>query len=195
MAILLSACNENKGRIREVSLAEQEENRLAAERKERSLTVGNIIKEKYIMHDLNENNLTFSIPQEHVLSSDIKQPLILINFFSTWSPPCRGELPELTKLQKKYNKELFVMGVLVNDDISRVKLKYFAKKHSANYFISASKENSNFSKKIIESLKLSKNHPIPLSVLYKNGKYYRFYEGAMPIEMMDYELKQAIKQL
>lgn len=199
IVILLTACNENKERIKEVSLVEKKEKELAQKHKNESLTVDEIIKEKrvdrFVISDLSENNLTFTLSQAETLSSNIKQPIILINFFSTWSPPCRSELSELSKLQKKYNKELFVVGILVNDQLSSVKLKYFTKKYHANYFISASKESSKFSRKITQYLNLSTNYPLPLSVLYKNGKYYRFYEGAMPIEMMDYELKQAIKQL
>jgi len=37
--------------------------------------------------------------------------VVLINFWATWCPPCRAEMPELIKLQKKYGAKLQVVGI------------------------------------------------------------------------------------
>ena len=129
-----------------------------------------------------------------MLSRDIDQSLILINFFATWCPPCRGELPDLSQLQRKQAKNLFIIGVLVNDEQNSTQLRHFMEKYGANYYISYAEANNELAALMIKELKLSENFPIPLSVLYKDGEFYRYYEGAMPIEMMENELKQALKR-
>jgi thiol-disulfide isomerase/thioredoxin len=44
--------------------------------------------------------------------SDYKGKVVLINFWATWCPPCRAEMPNLIKWQREYHsKGLQVIGV------------------------------------------------------------------------------------
>lgn len=151
------------------------------------------IPQTFILTDGNERDLNITLYKDQMTSQDINQPLILLNLFASWSPPCKGTLPDLNRLQKKYKKELFIVGVLVNDDLNRTELQYFMKKYNTNFYISYAKENTSFVAKITKNLELPENFPIPLSALYRDGKLFRYYKGAMPLEMMESELKQALK--
>jgi thiol-disulfide isomerase/thioredoxin len=42
---------------------------------------------------------------------DYRGRVVLLNFWATWCPPCRAEIPELVKLQKQYSDSLQVVGV------------------------------------------------------------------------------------
>ncbi|AIM35525.1 TlpA family protein disulfide reductase [Sphingobacterium sp. SG20118] len=49
---------------------------------------------------LNETAPTFVVPGKDstlVSSADLKGKVVLLNFFATWCPPCREELPRLQK--------------------------------------------------------------------------------------------------
>lgn len=47
--------------------------------------------------------------------------VIVLNFWATWCPPCREEMPELSKMQDQYkNKNLVVIG-LSTDDLETTK--------------------------------------------------------------------------
>ena len=44
--------------------------------------------------------------------SDYKGKIVLLNFWATWCPPCRAEMPDLVKWQREYRtKGLQVVGV------------------------------------------------------------------------------------
>lgn len=42
--------------------------------------------------------------------------IIVLNFWATWCPPCREEMPELSQLQTAYkNKNVMVLGVAIDE--------------------------------------------------------------------------------
>jgi thiol-disulfide isomerase/thioredoxin len=44
--------------------------------------------------------------------SDYKGKVVLLNFWATWCPPCRAEVPDLVRWQREYREEgLQVIGV------------------------------------------------------------------------------------
>jgi thiol-disulfide isomerase/thioredoxin len=44
--------------------------------------------------------------------SQYKGKIIVLNFWATWCPPCREEMPELSQLQLEYkNKNVVVLGI------------------------------------------------------------------------------------
>ena len=61
-----------------------------------------------------------------------KGKLVFINFFATWCPPCREELPELIEVRKAFPEDKVVI-VSVSLDSDRQKLESFAKGMGFNY--------------------------------------------------------------
>ncbi len=67
------------------------------------------------------------------LNQELKtRKAVLLNFWATWCPPCREEIPGLISLQKKYGGDAFtILGVDVGE--SQVKVANFVKKVGINY--------------------------------------------------------------
>ncbi len=136
-----------------------------------------------------------TLSNEKVIFHDNTKPIILLNLFATWCPPCVGQLPYLNDLQKKHKKELFVTGILTHDSIDETVLKSFLSKNQISYFISNSPHNDAFANLLASTLQLPENFDIPLTAIYVNGQYFTHYEGVVPVEMIEYDLAQAKKQL
>ena len=61
-----------------------------------------------------------------------KGKVILLDFWATWCPPCKVEIPWFVEFQQKYGSQGFiVVGVSVDD--SAAKLKTFGDQYKVNY--------------------------------------------------------------
>ena len=65
--------------------------------------------------------------------SDFKGKVIILNFWATWCPPCRAEIPEFVALQRKYaDKGFTVIGVSLDEQGPSV-VKPFMARLGINY--------------------------------------------------------------
>ena len=65
--------------------------------------------------------------------SDFKGKVVILNFWATWCPPCRKEIPSFVSLQKHYrDKGLVVIGVSL-DEKGPGLVKTFIAKMGINY--------------------------------------------------------------
>lgn len=151
-------------------------------------------KYTFVLSDINDTNHSVTIENKHIEISDISKEIIILNFFATWCPPCKGQIPYLTDLEKKYEGKLFIAGLLVNDTPDKETLTNFLKEYAVNYFVSQSSQNDDFAKLAIEKLHLPEDLPIPLTILFKGGHYYSHYEGAVPVEMLEHDIKNAMSK-
>lgn len=78
---------------------------------------------------------TFSIQSldGHTLSSaGTRGKVVLLNFWATWCPPCREEIPDLIELQNKYGGRLQIIGLSV-DTGSPETVERFVEERKINY--------------------------------------------------------------
>ena len=66
--------------------------------------------------------------------SDFKGRAVLLNFWATWCPPCKVEIPWFVELQKQYEAQgLTVVGVILLDDAAKEKQLQFVSDMKINY--------------------------------------------------------------
>lgn len=83
---------------------------------------------------LGKRRADFSLPdvnghKQHVSQWDGK--VLLVNFWATWCPPCREEIPDFIALQEEYGEQgLQIIGIALDDTDAVAK---FAKAMGMNY--------------------------------------------------------------
>jgi thiol-disulfide isomerase/thioredoxin len=107
--------------------------------------------------------------------------VVLINFWATWCPPCREEIPEMIALASKYKDNLQIIGVSMDDDPPEQVLA-FARAKNMNYPI------------VMGSDQLSEEYggvdALPTTfVLDTNGRVVQKHMGVYPEEVYDGEIR------
>jgi len=67
-----------------------------------------------------------------ISTASLKGKVVIVNFWATWCPPCRAEIPDLIKLQNKYKDQLQIIGISDDDDPPAT-VKKWASEHGMNY--------------------------------------------------------------
>ena len=68
-----------------------------------------------------------------IKSSDFAGKVVILDFWATWCPPCKAEIPGFVELQKKYgDKGLVIVGVSLDEKGPAV-VKPFMQQFGVNY--------------------------------------------------------------
>lgn len=119
--------------------------------------------------------------------SNAKNKAVLVNFFTSWCPPCKAEIPHLNILQKKYKDNLEIIGVLLEEK-NLNEIKSFIDKYKVDFSITQGKSNFTLAKAVGDV------KAIPFMILYdKNGEYATHYVGAVPEEMINVDIAKVVK--
>jgi thiol-disulfide isomerase/thioredoxin len=139
------------------------------------------------LHSVNTKEIVFIKSDKTLKLKENNDKIILLNFFATWCPPCKAEIPHLINLQKKYHDKLKIISVLLEDDKPDSEIQSFIDYNHINYTITNDTNNFKLSNLLggIQS--------IPFMILYdKQGRVITHYIGIIPEEMIDSDIKKAI---
>jgi len=151
---------------------------------------------EYTFQDLKQQDNVLHIINDVYNFKNIQQPIVIVTLMATWCPPCRGQIPHLSKLQQKFKENVFVMATLVHDDITKEKLDKFITAQKMFFYLSTTQEeNLRFSNMILPKLGLTAQFPMPLTLVFVKGKYFTHYEGMIPEEMIESDINQLLHKI
>ena len=121
------------------------------------------------------------ISGKSISTADWNGKVVLLNFWATWCPPCRLEIPELIVLQAKYGDRLQIVGVSEDEDPPEMVLR-FAREVGINYPI------------VMENPALTESYPgvtgLPTTfVIDTHGRVVQRHTGLYPLEAYDREVR------
>jgi len=114
--------------------------------------------------------------------SDFRGKVVLINFWATWCPPCRAEMPDLVKLQRDHRKDgLQIIGVTYPPE-KKSRVRRFARSLKVNYpIVLGTREIKD---------RFSSEETLPLTiVINRNGKVSDIIIGILLREEFDEKIK------
>ena len=114
--------------------------------------------------------------------SDYQGRVVLVNFWATWCPPCRAEMPELVRLQREHGKEgLQIIGITYPPE-KKVRVRRFAKSLKVNYPIILGTRQI--------KARFSSEETLPLTVVInRDGKVSDIISGILLREEFDEKIK------
>jgi thiol-disulfide isomerase/thioredoxin len=124
----------------------------------------------------------------HVISSAaFRGKVVIINFWATWCPPCREEIPELVDLQTRYKDQLQIIGVSVDEDVSPSAVKRFADKFEINFPVVMA------SPALVREYEGASALPTNF-VINRDGRVVQKHVGVFPEELYDLEIRSLLGQ-
>ncbi len=122
---------------------------------------------------------------EIVTSSVFKGKVVVLDFWATWCPPCRMEIPDFIELQKEYGGKGFTfVGVSLDQDGPEV-VKKFVKASGMNY------PQLMGSVEVVSSYGNFEGIPTAF-VIDKNGIIRNIFVGYRPKDVFEKEIKKLL---
>ncbi len=147
---------------------------------------------EYILTGLDKKQYVVKKQGGEFILDGAQGKVVIFDIFATWCPPCRAAATHLTSLQKKYEKDVVIIGITIEDSLADNKLLEFRKEHNAQYILVNSEQNSRLTNAIVKELKMGERHPIPLMAMYIDGKLVNHYVGATEEEFIESDIKRAL---
>ena len=150
---------------------EQEENEDVAEDESELVDMPNII-------------LKDQFGKEHNLTEDYKDKIVFLNFWATWCPPCKAEMPDIQELYEKYsdeNSDVVVLGIAapgVGNEKSEEEIIAFLEENGYNYPVLMDEGGRYFRLLGIMS------YPTTYMIT-KEGKIFGYVSGAISGDIME----------
>ncbi len=130
---------------------------------------------------------TFTLPDidnKQVSLSDFKGKVVVLDFWATWCPPCRKEIPDFINLQKEYgSKGVQFVGIGLDD---AGKLRAFAQQYQMNYPVLVGTQDI--------AMKYGGIQGIPTTfIIDRSGTVVSKFEGYRPRQVFEDEIKKLLK--
>ena len=119
--------------------------------------------------------------------ASFKGKVILLNFWATWCPPCRAEIPSLVELQSQHGDDVVIIGMLTQDPLSK-KTAPFVSAMKMNYPILNANDRED-----IESAFGGPFWGLPTSIIIdREGRIARKHSGLATKEQFEQDIRAAM---
>jgi len=116
-----------------------------------------------------------------ISTADLRGKVVIVNFWATWCPPCREEIPEMIELTNRYKGRLEIVGVSMDDSPAQ-DVAQFAHEMGINYPV------------VMGSNSIDEEYggvpALPTSyIVNRDGRVVQKHVGLYPVEVYDSEIR------
>ncbi len=124
-------------------------------------------------------------------TTQLSGKVYIVNFFASWCPPCRAEIPDMVALQNQYGRKGFTfIGIAVNE--TEPKIRAFISKNKITYPVVMADEQlvSAFNRYVEGGI-----HAIPTSfVVNSSGRITQVITGSRSKAVFDHIIADALRK-
>lgn len=146
---------------------------------------------KFTLQTNDLKSLNIDVKDKEVLIQELQGKAVLLNFWATWCPPCRAEIPHLNNLKKKYKGQLEIVGFNLgkkdNTLLSQEELNRFIEEYEIGYPITNSDDNFKIANLVGPVVSIP-----TMFLIDPSGKVVQKYVGVVPEEMMELDIDNAL---
>ena len=126
------------------------------------------------------------IQGRYIRLSDYRGKVVLINFWATWCPPCRTEIPDLIRLQRDYrDRGLQVIGVTYPPQ-KLAEVRRFVRRAKVNYPVGLGTKQT--------KLLFSSSETLPMTIVIgTDGRIRDIIEGILLPDEFEQKIKPLLK--
>ena len=125
----------------------------------------------------------------------LENKVVLLDFFATWCPPCRAEIPHLVNLKNEFKGKFEVIGLNIGERDGSITpnsvLQDFKKQFNINYPIAAGQSVG----ALYHALgNLNESNSIPFMLIFNTkGEFLQSYIGLVDEAMLNTIITNALK--
>jgi thiol-disulfide isomerase/thioredoxin len=126
------------------------------------------------------------IEGRHIRLSDYRGKVVLVNFWATWCPPCRTEIPDLIRLERDYrSRGLQVIGVTYPPQ-KLADVRRFVRRAKVNYPVGLGTKKT--------KLLFTSSETLPMTIVIgRDGRVRDIIEGILLPEEFEQKIKPMLK--
>ncbi len=126
------------------------------------------------------------IDGRYIRLSDYRGKVVLINFWATWCPPCRAEIPDLIALQRDYrSRGLQVIGITYPPQ-KLAKVRRFVRRAKVNYPIGLGTKET--------KLLFTQSETLPVTIVIgTDGTIRDIIEGILLADEFEQKIKPLLR--
>ena len=144
---------------------------------------------EFQLKTVNDTIINIKLENEKIILKDYPNKIVLLNFFTTWCPACKAEIPTLIQLQNDYKNDFVVVSILLEEMKTNDEIKAFIKEFHINYEVANSPESF----EVAKSLGGIKSIPT-MFLVDRNHNVFQKYVGLVPAEMMEIDIKKVLEK-
>ncbi len=147
------------------------------------------INTEFQLKTTNDGIINLKLENDKIILKDYPNKIVLLNFFTTWCPACKAEIPSLIKLQNDYKNDFVIVSILLEEMKTNEQIKAFIKEFNINYDVANSPEGI----EVAKGLGGIKSIPT-MFLVDKNHNIFQKYVGLVPAEMMEIDIKKVLEK-
>ncbi len=182
MTLIFGGCNKKSEEKASAEAVQHEERTDAAQQEAEGPST-------ITLHTTGGEDILLTATPKGIIFGGYEGKVVLLDFFATWCPPCRAELPHLADIQNAYKGKVQIIGILMEENKEDLEIQKFEKEMGINFPVANSPANFALSDALggIRSL--------PTMVMYDTkGDYFTHYVGAAPQEMIEADIQRALNK-